>query len=54
MKFRGEPGGRVSERDSFSFQGGQFVEGGRQCVVVDVDEVQGGWIHRKGEAGESV
>ena len=54
LKFRGEPGGRVSERDSFSFQGGQFVEGGRQCVVVDVDEVHGGWIYRKGEAGESV
>ena len=43
----------MSERDSFSFQGGQFVEGG-QCVVVDVDEVHGGWIYRKVEAGESV
>ena len=37
---------------SFGFQGGQFVEGGRQCVVVDVDEVHGGWIYRKGEARE--
>ena len=54
MKFWGEPGGRVSERNSFGFQGGQFVEGGRQCVVVDVDEVHGGWIYRKGEPGESV
>ena len=44
----------MTERDSFSFQGGQFVEGGRQCVVVDVDKVHGGWIYRKGEAGESV
>ena len=54
VKFWGVPGGRVSERDSLSFQGGQFVEGGRQCIVVDVDEVHGGWIYRKGEAGESV
>jgi hypothetical protein len=37
-----------------SYRGGQFVEGGRQCVVVDVDKVHGGWIYRKGEAGESV
>ena len=28
----------MSESDSLSFQGGQFDEGGRQCVVVDVDE----------------
>ena len=54
MKFPGEPGGGVSERNSFGFQGGQFVEGGRQCVVVDVDKVHGGWIYRKGEAGHSV
>ena len=39
---------------SFGFQGGQFVEGGRRCVVVDVDEVHGGWIYRKGEARERV
>ena len=38
----------MSERNSFGFQGGQFVEGGRQCVVVDVDKVHGGWIYRKG------
>ena len=34
LKFRGEPGGRVSELDSFSFQGGQFVEGGRHYSVL--------------------
>ena len=36
----------MSEGDRFGFHGGQFVEGGRQCVVVDVDKVCGSWIHR--------
>ena len=44
----------MSEPDSFSFQVGQLFEGGRQCVIVDVNEVHGGLIYRKGEAGESV
>ena len=44
----------MSESDVFCFQGGQLVEGGRQRVVVDVDEVRGGWVYREGEAGESV
>lgn len=44
----------MSECDSFGFQRSEFVEGGRKGVVVDVDQVRGGWIYRGGKSGESV
>lgn len=53
MKFWGEPGDRVNESNNFCFYGGKLFEGSRQRVIVDV-EVQGGWVSRASELGESV
>jgi len=39
----------VSECDVFCFYGGKLVEGGRQCVVVEVDKVRGSRVYREGE-----
>lgn len=38
----------MSECDSFCFCRGKLVEAGRQCVVVEVDEVSWGWVFREG------
>ena len=54
MKFRSEPGCGVSKCDSFSFQGSQCVQGGRQSGVVGVDKVHGGRVSRGRKVGESV
>lgn len=43
----------MSESNNFCFYGGKLVEGRRQRVIVDV-EVQGGWVSRESELGESV